>query len=290
MEEERTLVSFDYAVKYLLRDKADFVILSGFLTELLKRKVEVLAILESESNKVKPGEKINRVDLKAEIDDGELAVFEFQFNRDVDFFDRVLYGVCKAVTEQVESGKKYEIKKVYSINIAYHDIPGAKKEYLFFNKSGGFKGVHFKKETVRFGNLETDGNDIHPEYYLILPNKFDEKLRDDFDEWIHVLKHSAVPESYNAKGIAEAKIKLDLLRMSPEERKAYETYLENRASVDSAIDTAKHEGLTEGLAKGKVEGRQEASTEIAKNMKTEGIDINTIVKLTKLSIKEIEQL
>jgi len=280
--EERTLVSFDYAVKYLLRDKADFVILSGFLTELLMRKVEVQAILESESNKVKPGEKINRVDMKAELDNGELAVFEIQFNRDVDLFSRALYGVSKAITEQVELGKKYDVKKVYSINIAYHDVPGAKKEYLFINKSGGFKGMHFDDETVRFGSLAADGGDILPEYYLILPNIFDETLRGRFDEWIHILKHSAVPENYTAAGIAEAKVKLDLLRMSPEDRKAYESYLMNRVSVDSAIDTAK--------ADGKAEGRQEASIAIAKNLKNIGISIDDIAKATGFTAEELKLL
>jgi len=37
MEQERTLVSFDWAIKNLLRSKADYVILEGFLTTLLGR-------------------------------------------------------------------------------------------------------------------------------------------------------------------------------------------------------------------------------------------------------------
>ncbi|MCL2689771.1 MAG: hypothetical protein FWE57_07990, partial [Chitinispirillia bacterium] len=57
---ERMIVSFDYAIKYLLRDKADFEILNGFLSELLNRDVEVFAILESESNKGKSTGKTNR--------------------------------------------------------------------------------------------------------------------------------------------------------------------------------------------------------------------------------------
>ena len=38
---ERTIISFEYAIKYILRDKANFDILSGFLSELLKRQVSV---------------------------------------------------------------------------------------------------------------------------------------------------------------------------------------------------------------------------------------------------------
>jgi len=47
---DRTIISFDYAIKRILRDKANFNILGGFLTELLGRKVTVLSILESEGN------------------------------------------------------------------------------------------------------------------------------------------------------------------------------------------------------------------------------------------------
>ena len=52
---ERTIISFDYAIKYLLRDKANFDILSGFLTELLKRQVSVQEILESQANTDRKG-------------------------------------------------------------------------------------------------------------------------------------------------------------------------------------------------------------------------------------------
>jgi len=48
---ERTIISFDYAIKNILRDKANFDVLSGFLTELLNKQVVVQEILESEGNK-----------------------------------------------------------------------------------------------------------------------------------------------------------------------------------------------------------------------------------------------
>ena len=64
---ERTIISFDYAIKTVLRDKANFDVLSGFLTELLEKPVEVLEILESEGNIESQFGKINRTDLKAKI-------------------------------------------------------------------------------------------------------------------------------------------------------------------------------------------------------------------------------
>jgi hypothetical protein len=59
------LVRFDWAIKYLLRHKANFDILEGFLSELLKTPIQIERIIESESNKNHAEDKSNRVDLLA---------------------------------------------------------------------------------------------------------------------------------------------------------------------------------------------------------------------------------
>ena len=92
-----------------MRDKANFDILSGFLTELLEKPVTVQEILESEDNPA-----LSRLDSKAKIDDGEIAIFEIQYFDMVDFMGKILFNTCKAVVEQVSTGQKFDIKKVYS--------------------------------------------------------------------------------------------------------------------------------------------------------------------------------
>ena len=47
----RKLVGFDWAVKRLLRNKVNFGVLEGFLSELLKDDIQIQDVLESESNK-----------------------------------------------------------------------------------------------------------------------------------------------------------------------------------------------------------------------------------------------
>ena len=56
-------IRFDWAIKRLLRQKANFNILEGFLSELLKEDVEILEIIESESNQETEDDKFNRVDI-----------------------------------------------------------------------------------------------------------------------------------------------------------------------------------------------------------------------------------
>ena len=61
---KRKLISFDWAMKKLLRSKANFEILEGFLSELLGDEIKILEVLESESNRENHRDKSNRVDLK----------------------------------------------------------------------------------------------------------------------------------------------------------------------------------------------------------------------------------
>ena len=43
-------IRFDWAMKRLLRDKANFAVLEGLMTTLLKEKITIKRLLESESN------------------------------------------------------------------------------------------------------------------------------------------------------------------------------------------------------------------------------------------------
>lgn len=59
---ERTYISFDWALKRLLRDKANFDVLEGFLTTILGREVTIKKLLEGEGNKDRDDAKYNRDD------------------------------------------------------------------------------------------------------------------------------------------------------------------------------------------------------------------------------------
>jgi predicted transposase/invertase (TIGR01784 family) len=284
---ERTIISLDYAIKNILRDKANFDVLNGFLTELLNKQVSVQEILESEGNVDDKSSKVNRLDLKAKIDNGEIAVFEIQFFDQIDFLGKVLFNACKAVVEQVSSGELFDIKKVYSINIAYFDL-GAKKEYVFQAKLLEFSGVHFAESIPFSQNLNPllPANDLHPEYYLILPNKFDEQMRTKFDEWVYVLKNSVVKSEFTAAGIQEAGEKLDVLNMTKEEKAEYERIRIQNMTQKSQLYTAE----LIGEARGKAEGEKQKAIEVAKELKLDGMPFEKISKFTGLTAEEIEKL
>ena len=271
MSQERTIIAFDYAIKTVLREKANFVILEGFLSELLKSNVKVLELLESERTADDETFKTNRVDLKAKIDDGEIVIFEIQVFTQVDFFGKLLFDVSKAVVEQVSIGEKYDIKKIYMIGIAYFNLH-VKQDYLFRAKLSGFEGSIYK-ETIPFSQTygltpRGEASDIHPEYYLILPNMIDEQIRNKFDEWIYTLKKSVVKSNFSAAGLQEAVVKLDMLKMLESDRRGYEKYLRNKTDDATVIKTYRDEGKEEGIEIGKEIGKAEGKADERQNLLT----------------------
>ncbi len=96
-------------MKKILRQKANFVILEGFLSELLKFDVKIEEILESEANQEDESDKFNRVDLLAKNENGELILVEIQYNDEIDYFpENCFYGTAKLITQYLQKGKGYQ--------------------------------------------------------------------------------------------------------------------------------------------------------------------------------------
>ncbi|MBF0181668.1 MAG: PD-(D/E)XK nuclease family transposase, partial [Magnetococcales bacterium] len=114
----RRLISFDWALKRLLRSKANFEVLEGLLSELLMTDIKIIEILESESNRENHRDKYNRVDMKVRNSQDELILIELQYEREHDYLQRLVYAASKTVTEHVDEGDAYsQVPKVISISI-----------------------------------------------------------------------------------------------------------------------------------------------------------------------------
>ena len=129
---ERKLITFDWAMKRLLRSKANFEILEGFLSELLNEDIVIQELLESESNRENFADKQNRVDLKVKNSTGEIIIIEIQYEREHDYLQRMLYGTSRAITEHLNAGEQFStLVKVISVNILYFDL-GQGSDYIYY--------------------------------------------------------------------------------------------------------------------------------------------------------------
>ena len=244
---ERKLVSFDWAVKKLLRSKANFEVLEGFLSELLFDDIKILEVLESESNKVSEEDKYNRVDIKVKNAKGELLIIEVQTNNERDFFHRILYATSKAICEHLDEGQPYsKVAKVISVNILYFDL-GEGSDYIYkgktvfnsFHDKGILKLNQDQQETFK----KEYPSEIFPEYYIIKVNNFNDVAKSTLDEWIYLFKNSAIKSDFKAKGIKKAGKVLDKMNMTQEERLAYDNYIYHKRAALGDFRTAVEDGV-----------------------------------------------
>ena len=282
----KRLIRFDWAVKKLLRNKANFVVLEGFLSELLFDDIKIQKILESESNQETENDKYNRVDILIQNSKNELIIVEIQNTYEIDFFHQMIYGTSKALIENISLGQPYsEIKKVISINVVYFDL-GQGKDYIYKGKTN-FEGLH-EKDTLQLSIQQKQTftkkeiSDFFPEYYIIKVNKFNDIVKDTLDEWVYFLKNSEVKDEFKAKGLAEAKGVLDIMSLDKEQQYGYNRYLDYLHYKASEILSLRLE------AEDKV--RKDRNVEIAKNFIVTGLDNITIAKGTGLTVEKIEHL
>ena len=314
MEQKDRYIRFDWAVKRLLRNKANFGVLEGFLTVLLGEPIRIVEILESEGNQLNETDKFNRVDIKARNSKDEIIIVEVQNTREIYYLERILFGVAKAITEHIELGQLYsEVKKVYSISILYFDI-GRGTDYLYHGQNS-FVGVHTgdllevstKEKNAIVRKLPAE---IFPEYFLIRVNEFNKVAVTPLEEWIEYLKTGVIHPDTKAPGLEEARRKLVYYNMNKAEQLAYDEHINAIMIQNDVLSTAAMEGRQEGLAEGRqeglAEGRQESLAEgrqeglaegrmeekqaNARRMKALNLPVETICQVTGLSAGEIESL
>lgn len=293
MKKTDNVIRFDWAAKNILRDKASFVILEGFLSALLNEKVTIIELLESESNRQRRTAKANRVDVKAKNNKGEIFLIEIQQASETEYLERIVFSTAKTITEHIDSGFNYaEVKKVYSINIVYFNL-GEGSDYLYHGQSI-LRGVN-TGDTLLMTSKDNQGlrivnpKSIFPEYYVLRVKKFNkENPLTALDEWMRYFKWGYIVPDTKVPGLKEAMKKLNILNLSEEDRKRYEYDLYDSYYEEDIVDTARFEGIQLGRKEGVEQGRKEGIEQgrmlekqtLYEKMKEAGVDPKLIQHIT----------
>ena len=282
-------IRFDWALKRLLRNKANHVVLEGFLSLLLEQDIKIQKFLESEGNQEDSHDKYNRVDIMCEDGNGRKIIIEVQNERAYSYFQRMLYGTSKVITEHMELGDDYEnVQKVFSINIVYFDL-GQGSDYIYHGRTE-FVGMHdgeplklsARQRELYGGEVPAD---LMPEYYVLKVNNFNKVAKDSLDQWISFLKTGDIPDDFTARGLPEARERLRIDSLPEKERRAYIKEMERRM-VENDVMKSK---FIDGREEGRKEGEQNEKTRIARSLKGK-VPIGVIVESTGLSEEEIARL
>ncbi len=287
----RTLVSFDWAMRRLLRSQPNFVVLEGFLTSLLGYAVTIEAVLESESLKDYPKHKQTRVDLRCRDHEGRLLLIEVQHERQDDFLSRLLFGASKALVDALPEGSRYrEMSKVIVVSLVYFQL-GVGQDYVYHGTTR-FHGLHNPSDELQLSDEQRELYQTHavhqlfPEYYILRVNEFDSVAKDNLDEWLYMLKHSKVRPEFKAPGLKEAAEKLAVMKLSEDERRAYDAFRMELHDRASSFDSSYGRGRRKGLKQGRDEGLKKGLEQGLKQGREEGmIDGQRRFLLKQLQLK-----
>ncbi len=281
----KTLVSLDYAIKYLLKDKGDYEIVEGFISAVLQDAgygaVKIKALLESESNKENKELKRSIADVIVEDEQGHKYIVEIDRSYTSMFLNKACFNSCRLIVDTLGASEDYAtIKKVFHINLLYFPYSNMKSPLYhgktIFREIDSHHGMHL--HLADMGGKIFDLYNIFPEYFVISVPLFDDIIKKEIDEWLYFAKHSEVRDDFKSPYMKKVAERLSILKMTPLEREAYRSHvsesLKERDYIVSAEEKAK----------------AEEKVEIARNLLSQGVAIETIAKATGLSVEEIEKL
>jgi len=258
---DRKVVSFDWAIKYALRDKINYQILEGFLSTLLDQPIEVEEILESETNATTEDDKQVVVDVLCKTVNKELILIEVQFATQLDFFQRIIFSTSKILSERLKKGEGFhKVVKIYAVSLVYFNL-GVGKDYVYWGRTQ-FRGMNnnevlstSRNQMAKYNRKEP--GDIFPEFILLRLNAFNGDIKSQLDEWLYYFKNMELPEHYTSKSLTLIAEKLKINDMKVEELKAYKEYHDKVAISKSALMTSFEEGVIEGHQEGRLMEKEE---------------------------------
>jgi predicted transposase/invertase (TIGR01784 family) len=115
---------------------------------------------------------------------------------------------------------------------------------------------------------------------------FDDVVKDELDEWLYMMKHAEVKADFKSPYMKKVAERLNILKMTPTERKKYATERNKTLKERDYIVSAEEKGIEQGREEGDITARQD----IARAMLAKKMDPNVIVQITGLDLEAIAKL
>ena len=271
----------DCFIRYFFTDKGGEKVLLDFINAVMisadMKTFKAVEILNPFNLKKHYNDKETIVDVKCITKNGTVVIIEVQLSGNSRFPERILYYWSSNYSKLLKKGEEYEdLTPVISINL------------LNFNLNKKNSNVHscYMIYDTKNARLLTDHLQIH----IIELKKFkfkDNDLKKDLNYWLGFFTTKDM-EAYMSEIVKEKPI-------MEEAHKRYNNFIRSRLMMSEyekkeiyqydkqiTLEEKRREGIKEGIEK--------RNYTIAKSMKKENIDIETIKRITGLTIKEIEKL
>ena len=267
----------DFGFKKLFGTPLNKDLLISFLNSLFEGKevVSDLTYLNGENLGNGYGDRRAIFDVYCENEQGETFIVEMQKAEQQFFKDRSVFYSTFPIQNQGKRGIwDFKLKGVYTVGILDFVFPD----------------YEYPQDSLRHEVELVDVDDKHVFYdkltflYLEMPKftKKEDELETMFDKWLFVLHNlsrlMARPAALQERIFTRLFEQAEIARYTPEERQDYEDSLKVYRDMKNVLDTAELKGAIKEKRKN------------AKAMKALGLPLETIAKVTGMSIEDIAKL
>ena len=271
----------DYLFKRLLGAEENKDILQDLLEVILDlphKEIEEIELLDKELKKDQLEDKTGILDVKVRLKNKTIINIEIQALWDDSFINRTLFYWAKIYIEEFKQGEDYtQLHKCITINIVG-------KGFKINNK------IHSRYclKDIETDELLTDILEIH---FLNLEKARELKNIDDpLVRWLLFIDSNSKEEramlAANSPVLKILNEKIDILTLSPTEKKLYESRMKLKSDIVSISNSQFNKGLEKGIEKGIKEG----NIKTARRMKKARCEVSFIMEMTGLTQEEIEKL
>ena len=275
----------DYLFKRLLGAEENKAILQNLLEVILDlphKEIEEIELLDKELKKDQLEDKTGILDVKVRLKNKTIINIEIQALWDDSFINRTLFYWAKIYIEEFKQGEDYSsLNKCITINIV----------------GKGFKLNNKIHSRYCLKDIETDEilTDILEIHFLNLEKARELKNIDDpLVRWLLFIDSNSKEEramlATNSPVLKILNEKIDVLTLSPTEKKMYESRMKLKSDIVSISNSQFNKGLEKGIEKGRKEGIKEGNIKTARRMKKARCEVSFIMEMTGLTQEEIEKL
>ncbi|WP_342260197.1 Rpn family recombination-promoting nuclease/putative transposase [Candidatus Tisiphia endosymbiont of Metellina segmentata] len=293
---EKITPRVDLAFKKIFGVEENKDLLISLINSIVSKEDQVaeVTLLNPYNPKNFKNDKLSILDVKAKSVDGKRFNIEIQISDEADYDKRALYYWAKLYTEQLKVAQDYStLSKAIGIHILnFTSIPNVTKYHNVFHIVEKDSGLLYFKD-LELHTIEL--NKFTDNSYEELPDIL-KKVKNSLDMWTafltrhDLLNKDNLPKELDNVALKKALTVLDVMNFTDEEREAYEDHLKWLRIEANTLKKQLEKGIAKGREEGIAKGRYEERISMAKEMLLNNEPMQKIIKYTKLSKSQIENL
>ena len=285
----------DFVFKRLFGSEENKDLLISFINAVVSEEDQVtdVTLMNPYSSKNYQLGKIIVMDIRAVDTTGRQYNIEMQITDQLHYEKRALYYWSEIYSKQLSEGGKYsDLKKtigIHVLNFNMLDEPDFHNRYYVMNQKSKRRAFSdLELHTIELGKFNTDIGQI----------------KTTLERWAafltkaYTFHENSLPPTLQDPALKKAAHVLDTLNLDDDERRLYDGQLKWLRDEDAGFEKSFVKGKLEGIREGKEEGIREgkevgmleAKLNIARLMKSSGMPLDEIARLTGVSSDELASI